>query len=324
MSKNKINVCQVSLLNNLEIIRENYHQFKKFYYDTDFYLICPDNSLNKFKDNFSDIQINLINENEIINFDVFKNIANSYLIKSNYFEKIQPRLKWYYQQVLKISYLIDFIETKDESMIIWDADTLILKKINFFNDYSSNIFGTTSEYFRAYYKTNKTIFNSLPKYFISSLCQFTTLNTVECKNLVNQLSKYKDREKNLSEWITSIIFSAILNTHKEYNGSMFSEYELIGQSKLIYNLQKQNLISGVREGLNGKLTYSQELIVKILNYKYVAYEQADSNNDSKEILSKKQTWTKFIVLIIKKTSNKFFRSIKYYITLNYMKFIKWD
>ena len=35
---------------------------------------------------------------------------------------------------------------------------------------------------------------------------------------------------------------------------MFSEYELIGQSKLILNNRKQKLISGIRENLNGKLT----------------------------------------------------------------------
>tara|TARA_B100001121_G_C18679753_1_gene617962 strand:+ start:1297 stop:2271 length:975 start_codon:yes stop_codon:yes gene_type:complete len=323
MKKNNINVCQVSLFNNLDIIKLNYFQFKKFYNDINFYLICPEESLSKFEDHTKNFQIKLINENNVINFEEFKIIANSYLCKTNYFDKIQSRLKWYYQQVLKITYLIDFVENKNENLIIWDADTLILKKINFFNENSSNVFGITSEYFKAYYQTNKTILGTLPKYFISSLCQFTTLNNYECKTLVNQLNKYKKRENKTAEWITSIIFSSILNTHKDYNGSMFSEYELIGHSKLIDNFQKQKLISGVREGLNGKLTINQEKIVKLLNYQYVAYEEANSNENIKDILTREQSWLKFFILIIKKTTNKIFRGIKFYLILNYLKFVKW-
>ena len=41
--------------------------------------------------------------------------------------------------------------------------------------------------------------------------------------------------------------------HKKYNGSLFSEYELIGQSNLLCKYDKQKLVSGMRDHLNGQL-----------------------------------------------------------------------
>ena len=95
------------------------------------------------------------------------------------FFEIQPRLTWYYQQILKIAFIIDFVKKKNKSMIIWDADTVILKKINFFNENFSVRFGTTGEFYKAYYSTNKLILKKLPKYFISSLTQFISLTSSE-------------------------------------------------------------------------------------------------------------------------------------------------
>ena len=57
--------------------------------------------------------------------------------------------------------------------------------------------------------------------------------------------------------------NSVVKTHKIYNGSMFSEYELIGQSQLMFNYKKQILISGIRENLNGKLSNLQKNILKV-------------------------------------------------------------
>ena len=54
------------------------------------------------------MNIYIISEDQIITFSNFKNF-NNFLKNKNYYKKIQPRLKWYYQQILKISFVIDFI-----------------------------------------------------------------------------------------------------------------------------------------------------------------------------------------------------------------------
>ena len=92
---------------------------------------------------------------------------------------------------------------------------------------------------------------------------------------------------------------------------MFSEYELIGQSNLLYKKKSQKLISGLREQLSGKLTVLQKEIAKFFGYSYVAYEHTHINKLSKSMLNKNQNWYLFIKLLVRKTSNKFFRGIRH-------------
>ena len=44
------------------------------------------------------------------------------------------------------------------------------------------------------------------------------------------------KKNTTSEWISRIVFKAITESHEIYNGSMFSEYELICQSLSFKNI----------------------------------------------------------------------------------------
>lgn len=307
------NICQVSLKGNMSIIKENMKNFNKFYEKNYFYIIVPNKDQNFFKKKIKKKNVKIISENSIIKFSNFKKISNKYLKHTKYYKKIQNRLKWYYQQVLKISFLIDFIENKNENMVIWDADTILIKKLNFCQNNFSYYYGTTSYFYKAYYLTNKFILNGLPKYFISSLAQFISASPIEITYLVNKLNKKKKRLSNTGEWITHIIINSIVKSHKVYNGSMFSEYELIGQSQLMVNYKKQLLISGIRENLNGKLSDLQKIILSFLGFKYIAYEHTHQNLQSFNMLKRKQTWSKFTLILIKKISNNLYRGTKHHI-----------
>ena len=313
MKKETLNICQVSLPGNLPIILENYRNFSNLYTDINFYIICPKSQVSFFKKKLNYINIYIISEDQIISFSKFKKISNNFLKKKNYYKKIQPRLKWYYQQILKISFVIDFINKNKKNIIIWDADTIILKKIVFFKHNSSVSYGTTSEYHKAYYETNQKILKKLPNYYISCLAQFISISIDDNNILQKKLNNFKKRKGSISYWLSHLVFKAICDTHYNYNGSMFSEYELIGQSKLVFKKNTQTLISGLREELNGKLTSIQKKIAKILGYSYIAYEHSRSDNLSKNMLKRDQTWFFFIKLLLRKTSNKFFRGIKHII-----------
>ena len=295
----------------MPIILENYKNFCNFYNNVNFYIICPSNQTKFFKKKLNFKNIFIISEEKILSFSKFKKLSNKFLKKKKYFNKIQNRLRWYYQQVLKICFIFDFIKKNNEKIIIWDADTILLKKINFFENDLSVSYGTTSEFHRAYYETNKTILKKLPKYYISCLTQFISLSVREYKSLEKVMIKFFKKEKLTAEWITKIVFKAICQAHKEYNGSMFSEYELIGQSNLIHKKSSQKLISGLREYLDGRLTYIQKKMTLFLGYSYVAYEHTHRNKYSKNMLKRNQSWLAFIKLLIRKTSNKFFRGIRY-------------
>jgi len=310
-----MNICQVSLKGNIPIIKENLKNFNKLYTDNYFYIVCPKKDKKFFSKKIKNNKVFFIEEESLIKFSKFKKISNNYLKKTIYYDKIQDRLTWYYQQILKIAFLINFAEQKKENIIIWDADTILIDKITFFKKKNSNYHGTTSYFHKAYYSTNSFILGKLPNYFISSLTQFTSITPNEINFLVKKLSNKKKRLKNTSEWITHIIMKSISTVHLQYNGSMFSEYELIGESNLLYNFKKQELVSGLRDHLNGKLTNLQISILKYLGFKYIAYEHTHENEKSKKMLTRQQTWIIFLKILIKKLSNNFFRGLKHH--LNY-------
>jgi len=311
-----LNICQVSTRNNIDIIIENYKNFKKKYDNLSFYLICPKKDFEFFIDKLDVYNFHIIDEEKIISFDDFRKKANSILIKSLFYQEIQTRLNWYYQQILKLSFVINFVDENKENIIIWDADTVIIKKIKFFINQKSIPFGSTAEFFKSYYETNKIIFGKLPKYFISSLTQFAAVSVEDNFNLVKDLNKNYPRSFNesLPDWLIRIIFSSIIKAHINYNGSLFSEYELIGQSKLINYDFKQKLVSGIREGLSGRLKNYQKKILYLLNYSYFAYELNHYESDAFKIGFVENKI--FFHLILRKTSNKIFRGLKH-------QFYKW-
>ena len=79
----------------------------------------------------------------------FKKIANKYFIKNNYYKKIQNRLSWYYQQILKISFIIYFVRKNKEPILMWDADTVLLSNFDFFEEGKTIKYGTTFEFQRS-------------------------------------------------------------------------------------------------------------------------------------------------------------------------------
>ena len=183
MKSETLNICQVSLAGNIPIIKQNIEKFNNFYNSVFFYIIVPNKDFNQFKRKIKNHNVEIIPEDKLIKFKAFKKISNSFFKKSKYYKKIQHRLTWYYQQILKLSFIIDFVNKKNENVIIWDADTIIIKKIKFFNQKKSVKYGNTSYFHKAYYHTNKTILKELPKYYISSLSQFVNLSTQEQKFL---------------------------------------------------------------------------------------------------------------------------------------------
>ena len=320
MLSEKLNVCQVSLAGNIPIIKRNYKNFCKFYDKPIFFIICPNKEFKIFKRNFNSNQIRIIKENSIISFGDFKKIFLNLSKKINYKNEFKKRLNWYYQQILKISFVCDYVKFNKKNMIIWDADTIILNKINFFNMPYSIRYGSVFEFHRSYYITNKNIFGFLPNYFVSSLLQFMALTPKENFFLIKNLKKFM-RKKNskTSHWISKIVFKAIFKKHKIYNGSLFSEYELMGMSKLIYKNRQQKILIYLRNNLNGQLTNLQMRICKFLKFAHITYEHTYVNKRSRGMLKRNQTWFSFLKILLNRISNFLYRSAKhklfYYLSL---------
>jgi|TARA_B110000967_G_scaffold188265_1_gene210891 hypothetical protein len=319
MSENTLNICQVSLNKNIPLIIENYENFKKIYKKINIHIICPETQINEFRNRLNLEGVEIINENKIISFKDFNKICNDLSININYQSEFKERLNWYYQQILKICFAINFIKTSKENLIIWDADTIILDKINFFyNDQSIN-YGNFFEYHKAYYVTNEAIFKKLPRHFISFLNQFIALSKKECDFLTNSYLKYDYLNEELGKKISEFIIQSIFKKHKTYNGSLFSEYEFIGQSNLIYNKIMQKPMLFLRFGLDGKLTKFQKSISILLGYKHVTYEHVHRNIKSLGMLNRSQSYTGLIIIFFKNFFKFYLRYIKHILMYNYYK-----
>ena len=187
-----------------------------------------------------------------------------------------------------------------------------MKKINFFKNEYSIKYGTFSEFHKEYYITNKAIIGELPKYFISSLIQFIAISKVECDFLLKTLNVSADNRKNFAISIANIILKNIFNNHKVYNGSFFSEYELIGILNYILNKTRQKSLLTLRSGLNGKLSNLQILIVRILNFKHITYEHTHDNVNSLGMLDRKQNSIKLFKIILKTIFKFYLRDIRHF------------
>jgi hypothetical protein len=108
-----------------------------------------------------------------------------------------------------------------------------------------------------------------------------------------------ETEEIISFQLSKIILRNIFSIHKLHNGSLFSEYELIGISNYMFRKTKQKAIFTLRRDLDGKLSNSQILIARIFNVKHVTYEHTYPNLNSKGMLGRKQQWHKFIKILFK-------------------------
>tara|TARA_B110000967_G_scaffold127270_1_gene130031 strand:- start:492 stop:1472 length:981 start_codon:yes stop_codon:yes gene_type:complete len=297
----KINICQISLARDIPIILENYKSFKKFYTLFEITIICPKKEILEFEEKLHFKEFNIIDEEKIISFEKFNDIFEELSNNIDYKNLFRKRLNWYYQQILKLSYVLNFIKKKKENIIIWDADTVILKKINFFKNEYSIKYGTLFEFHKPYYVTSKSITGDYPKYFISSLIQFTSLSVSEYNFFINKILDFDifETKEIISIQLSKIILKNIFNIHKTYNGSLFSEYELIGISNYVFRKTKQKALFTLRRDLDGKLSNSQAFIAKFFNVKHVTYEHTYSNKNSQGMLGRKQRWIQFLKILFK-------------------------
>ncbi len=310
MNNTNLNICQVSLNRDIPLIIENYNNFKKLYSEEiTYFIVCPHDQIDEFRKKLRFEKLKIIDEEEIIKFSNFESIYNELNIKINYKDEFNLRLKWYYQQALKITFALNFIKNKHQNLVIWDADTVILKKIDFFRDNVSIKYGNFFEYHKDYYETNKEIFDKVPKYFISFLNQFIAMSVSECNFFLNNYLKDDFEKKDLGLIISKLIFRSIFNKHKIYKGSLFSEYEFLGQSNYILNNVRQKPILFLRFGLNGKLTVFQNLLAKILGYRHVTYEHAHTSNNNLGMLNRNQNWIGFFKIIFKNLTKFYLKCI---------------
>ena len=307
-NKDKLNICQVSLKGNIPIIIENYQKLKFFYGDLNIFIICPKKDFKFFKKKLKYDEFTIIGEDQIVSFSKFQKIFYRLSKKYKFKSLFKKRLSWYYQQVLKLAFAFYFLKKKNKRIILWDADTIITKKIKFFSGDFSSKFGTFTEFHKSYFEINKVLLGQLPKYFISSVVQFGPITSFESKRLMRKLKIKSNKINDIANNLSTLIMREIFLMDVSYNGSLFSEYELIGNFKIQIKPEKQNIIASLRKGLKGTLSSKQLYFLNLLNITNVTYEHTHKNSNSMGMLKRKVSWYDFIIVVFK-TKLKFYYNV---------------
>ncbi|MBM4128028.1 MAG: FkbM family methyltransferase [Nitrospira sp.] len=156
--------------------------------------------------------------------------------------KIPPssigRIGWYLQQFIKLSVLK---EARDyENFVIWDADTVPLKKIEFFRSTGEVEFFTGTEAHLPYFDLTQKLMGFGKRAKFSFIAQCFPYKGIWANNFFNFI------EGKFSESYEKTLLNLI--DFKE--GSGFSEYETLG-SFAYHNYRKQIIVSGKKWERNG-------------------------------------------------------------------------
>ena len=310
-NKDKLNLCQVSLKGNIPIIIENHRKLKLFYKDFNIFIICPKKDLNLFKKKLKYSEFTIISEDQILSFSKFQKIFYKLSKKYKFKTLFKKRLSWYYQQILKLAFVFYFLKKNNKRIILWDADTVITKKINFFSGDFSSKFGTFTEFHKSYFEINKVLLGQIPKYFISSVVQFGSITSFESKILMKKLKIKGNKINEIANNLSTLIMREIFLMDASYNGSLFSEYELIGNFKILIKPEKQNMIASLRKGLKGILSSKQLYFLNLLNITNVTYEHTHKNTNSMGMLKRRVSWYDFIIVVFKTKLKFYYNLIKH-------------
>ena len=289
----------VSLAKNIPVLKRSIPLINRFYGQPDFSIICPENTIELFNFEFKAFKnVKIISETSLINFDYFCVRAKAYLAQITGNEYLGTRLGWYYQQVLKISFLAEQAEN-NLPIVMWDADTIMLSKIAFFRNNHSVLYGSMLEFHRPYFQTMARIFEALPTVFSAFTVQFFTSTKDERVFLLRKLEQYMLRNESMRqpEWIAEIIIKSVVDTHASFEGSLFSEQELVGLSNILCIKREQRPLAYLRWEFEGILSAAQIVWVTLLGFKHVTYENVDA------LIDKKQRWVRLLIF----TAKEFYR-----------------
>jgi hypothetical protein len=152
------------------------------------------------------------------------------------------RSGWYLQQFLKINAILDLVLSDDDYVLIWDSDTIPLKKLEFVEDSNAKrlIFYSGTEHHKPYFLTLKTVFG------IERVGNFSFI--AQC--LPTKVSWVREMLYPFSDYVDSI-----LKVIPGESSSEFSEYETIG-SFIFANYKDEVTLNNRSWSRNGGRVFS--------------------------------------------------------------------
>ena len=216
MEKKIYDVVVMLIEKNIDVFKRNIYFIRKNLNARETVVICS----RIVKKKILDLNVKIINENELYDGLSLNSVKNLLAHRNANIE----RAGWYFQQFLKMAYAY---KNTSEYYLIWDADTIPLKKLSFF-DGGTMLLNMKNERNKAYFSTMDKLFdgklniisaNSPNPSFIS---EGMIIKTVIMKDMIGQIMK-----ANISgEQFWGKIINAIDDENLSKSG--FSEFETYG------------------------------------------------------------------------------------------------
>ena len=125
---------------------------------------------------------------------------------------------WYFQQFLKYAFVN--VSNDDECYLIWDADTVLLRPLEFFTPDGKPFYTTASEHHLPYFETFEALFGFPAKREFSFISQHQIINKVYLRQMMATIESRHPASRNWA-W-------AIMENVRGAGSNLFSEYEIYG------------------------------------------------------------------------------------------------
>jgi hypothetical protein len=240
-------------------------------------LIVPDNQYSFFAENTPQ-NFEIINESKL-----WKNWKHNF--DKAISTKAPNRKGWYLQQLLKLTAAYEY--SHNERILIWDADTVPLRKIRLFQPNGKITFVPGVEYHDPYFSNIQLLLGLERNVHFSFISQCFPIGGEHIVAFANEIEKLHG-----VNWI-----DAIVDCINPAELSGFSEYEALGTfiSNRYPNTVGISKIKWLRHGywLTNHEELSKRLLFKILlwKYSYISFETWDKNSFS--LKTKFKYWLKF-------------------------------
>ena len=224
-------------------------------------VIVPDNEVELFKKISS-------KPFEVIRESIYTERFSSE-IKKRLSKKTSGQFGWYLQQFIKLSAAACC--KKDEIVLIWDADTIPLKKLIFIDKQSRLTYYQGTEHHQPYFETIDRLLGLSKKVKFSFIAQCFVMKAIWVQELFHEIE-----EKQGKKWEM-----ALLDAINFEEGNSFSEYETIGTFVSNYHFSEITYIKNkwLRLGnsaIGHPAFLSPHLIDRKLHqYDYISFEKWD-------------------------------------------------
>ena len=176
---------------------------------------------------------------------------------------------WYFQQLLKLQFA--FVEPAEDYYLMWDADTVPLRPLCFFDAEGRMLLTQAAEHHAPYFETYRNLFGTEPNSEFSLIAQHMVVQKSVAREMLARLERHV---AGADAWPWKIMRSL-----PKTGDNLFSEYETYGHYVKNFHPDRVRFVRRTwrreaRQNQGCALPTPADLAALAREYDYVAFERA--------------------------------------------------